>query len=390
MTQQQNAPARLAGRRVSSASANGPVRPVLIADEKTLADLSVFLRYFFVGLADESGMAALVCPPDYDINSVLTPSIEVIRHPAYDAPLLWRQNHRKLVDALVKFRPSILHCLGAGRANLTKTLAEQLDLPYVLTLNSLQSRFRKCPISARQCAAIIAPTETLASHLAKIYTRFGDRIRQINVGTLVEPRCACFSVPSRITGIVVVNRLDKAADFESLFGAIKHLAIDGHELMLLLIGTGPAEQEVRELRRALGLSQIVYIIPDIQPLRSVLADADIFIQPQPARAFNSSLMEAMSTGLAVAGCAGGVDDLLIENQTAALFEPADELSIFACLQRLLEKHEFARQLASEAQSHLRKKYTVSGMVSSILQTYRGAQQWHKTKAALFTSARSGA
>jgi glycosyltransferase involved in cell wall biosynthesis len=365
---------------VSSATANGPVRPVLIADKEILANLSVFLRYLLVGLADKSDTAALVCPPDYDINSMLAPLVKVVRHPAYNAPLLWRQNQRKLIDALVKFRPSILHCLGADRANLTKTLAEQLDLPYVLTLSSLQSRFRRCPVSANRCAAIIAPTETLASHLAKVYSRFGNRIRQINVGTCVEAQCACFSVPSRITSMVVVNRLDKAADFEALFGAIKHLAIDGHELVLLLIGTGPAEQEVRELRRALGLSQIVYIIPDIQPLRSVLVDADIFIQPQPTKAFNSSLMEAMSVGIAVAGCADGVDDLLIENQTATLFEPADELSIFACLQRLLEKHEFARQIASAAQSHLKENYTVSKMVSSILQTYRSAQQWHKVRA----------
>ncbi len=372
MAEQQKAPA-------PSTTSDESVRPVLIVDEEALSNLSVFLRHFFVGLADESGTAALVCPPDYDINSVLAPSVEVIRHPAYNSPLLWRQNKKKLIDTLGKFRPNILHCFGAEKANLTKALAEQLDLPYVLTLSSLQNRFHKCSISASRCAAIIAPTETLASHLVKAYLKFGERIRHINMGTFVDGQCACFSVPSRITSMVVAGRLNEASDFEMLFTAIKHLAIEGHEFIMLLIGTGPAERDVRELRRTLGLSQIVYILPDIQPLRSIFAGADIFVQPQPARTFNSFLMEAMSVGMAVAGCAGGVDDLLIENQTAAFFEPADELSIYACLKRLLEKREFARQIASGAQSHLKENYTVSQMVSSVMETYRNARHWYKTQ-----------
>ncbi len=373
MAEQQKAP-------VSSSTTDESVRPVLIVDQEALGDLSVFLRHFFVGLADESGKAALVCPPDCDVNSLLAPSIEVIRHPAYRTPILWRQSDRKLIEKLGKFKPNILHCLGRGTTNLTTKLAEQLDLPYVQTINSLQSRLQKCSISASRCAAIITPTETLASHLVSVYSKFGQRIRQINMGTFVDGQCACFSVPSRVTSMVVACRLNDASDFELLFTAIKHLAIEGHEFIMLLIGTGPAERNVRELRRTLGLSQVVYILPDIQPLRSIFASADVFVQPQPTKIFSFSLLEAMSVGMVVAGCAGGVDDLLIDNQTAALFEPADELSIYACIKRLLEKREFSRQIASGAQSYLKKDYTVSTMVSSILETYRNSLRWYKTQA----------
>ena len=366
---------------IPTSTSDGAVRPVLIVDEEILNSLSVFLRYFFVGLADESGTAALICPRDYDVDSLLCPSVEIIRHPAYRTPLLWRQSKRKLIDSLLKFRPNILHCLGDGMADFTKELAEQLDLPYVITLSSFQNKLRKSSISGKHCAAIIAPTEFLRAHFEQLYPKFGERIRKINMGTFVDSQCSCFSEPSRMTGMVVVRRLDNADDLGAMFSAIKHLAIDGHEFILMLIGTGPAEKDVRELRKTLGLSQVVYIIPDIQPLRSVFASADIFILPQPERTFSYFLMEAMSAGMAVAGCAGGVDDILIDNQTASLFEPTDELSIYGCLQQLMEQRELARKIAAGAQSHLKENYTVSRMVSSLLETYRSARQWYKTQSA---------
>ncbi|MHC4215295.1 MAG: glycosyltransferase, partial [Planctomycetota bacterium] len=127
----------------------------------------------------------------------------------------------------------------------------------------------------------------------------------------------------------------------------------------------------------LGLSQIVTTVGNIQPLRAVFAGADIFINPQPGNRFNQQLLEAMSVGMAVAACSGGVDDLLIDEQTALLFEPDDELSVYSCLQRLIDKREFARQIAMTAQNHLREHHSVSKMVTSIIHSYRAAQGWYK-------------
>ncbi|GAI01811.1 unnamed protein product, partial [marine sediment metagenome] len=53
----------------------------------------------------------------------------------------------------------------------------------------------------------------------------------------------------------------------------------------------------------------------------------------------------MSVGSAVAGCKGGVDDLIIEEETAVVFDPNDEISIRSSLQRLFDSRELARQIA---------------------------------------------
>ena len=353
------------------------LRPALIVSAETISEYSIFLEHLLVGLADESIPTTLVCPANCALGSVVPPSVQVIRHPAFDLPLFQRQNRRKLVEQLSDFKPTVLHCLCQSEAPLARHLAWQLDLPYLLMVNSLQKRFGRFFISPNRCAKIIVPAESIAANVAKIYPAFTDRIERINIGTFASETSSCFRQPNWLASMVTTHPLNDESDFENLFGAVRHLAIDGYEFMLVITGGGRAEKHVWKLLTALGLSQIVTIVPRMEMLRSVLAAGDIFIQPQPNNAFNPLLLEAMSVGAAVASCKGGVDDLIIEDKTAVVFDPTDELSIYGTLQRLFDRRELAQQIATAAQQYLRENYTVSNMISSTLRAYHDAQSWLK-------------
>jgi glycosyltransferase involved in cell wall biosynthesis len=353
------------------------LRPALIISERTVSVYSMLLKYLLVGLTDESITTALVCRPGCDVDSVVSPAVEVIRHPAFNLPLMRRRNSRILVERLANFKPTVLHCLCESKARLTKQLAQQLDLPYVLTVNSLQKRWGQLHISSRHIASFIVPAKSIASNLAKVYPRFAERIEQINTGTFVEKESGCFREPGRLTCMVTAHPLDNVGDFENLLSAVRHLAIDGYEFMFVLIGGGRAERQLRKSLVAQGLPQIVTIVPRLAAWRSALMAGDIFIRPQPSDTFDPFLLEAMSAGSAVAGCKGGVDDLIIEDKTSVVFEPDDALRIYTTLQQLFNRQELARQLARGAQEYLRENHSVSEMISSIIQTYRNAEQWYK-------------
>jgi len=357
------------------------IRPVLIASKQAAGEHSIFLHHLLVGLADESIPVALVCRPGCDVNSIVSPLVKVIRHPAFNLPLLWRQNRRILVERLGKFRPTVLHCLCRSEAPLAGQLARQLDLPCVLTVNSLQKRLGRLSISSRHLAKIIVPAKSIATDIAEVYPKFSGRVEQINIGTFVEEKSGCFGELGRLASMVTAHPLRNAGDFENLLRAARHLAIDGYEFMLVVTGGGRAERQLRKLSVELELSQIVLIVPRLKPWRSVLSAGDIFIQPVVSSAFNPLLLEAMSVGTAVAACKGGVDDLIIEGKTAVVFDPDDELSIYNCLRQLFDRREFARQLARGAQQYLRENYSVSKMISSTLQIYRDAQQEFKVSRA---------
>jgi len=82
------------------------------------------------------------------------------------------------------------------------------------------------------------------------------------------------------------------------------------------------------------------------------------------------LLTAMSAGSVVAASKGGADDLIIEDKTAFVFDPDDQLSVYNCLKRIFDRPDEARRLAESAQQYLRQNYNVSGMVSAAVSLYR--------------------
>ncbi|MGB2809236.1 MAG: glycosyltransferase family 4 protein [Sedimentisphaerales bacterium] len=370
----------------SEAAAERSLRPALIVSEHTVFEYSISLEHLLVGLADESIPVALVCPPSCDMDSVVSGVVEVVRHPAFNLPLLGHLSTKGLVEQLTRLKPTVLHCLCESKAGLTKHLARQLDLPYVLTVNSLQQRWRNfayqrqihpLSISSNHCAKIIVPAQSIAANVTEVYPMYAERIEQINIGTFIGESSGCFCEASRLPSMVIAHPFNNVDEFENIFGAVRRLAIDGYEFLSVVIGSGRAERQMRRLLAALGLLQTVTIVPRLRPWRSVVGAGDIFIQPAVTTAFNPLLLEAMSVGVAVAACKGGVDDLIIEEQTAVTFDPDDELSIYNSLQRLFGRRELARKIARGAQEYLRKNHTVSNMITSTLRTYREAEQWYR-------------
>ena len=341
----------MSDKQADSAPNNEALRLAIFIDRETAKKYSTCLRRLLVGLTDQGYPSALVCPPRVNADYLTCPSVEVIRHPVFKTRLLFRQNRAVLLSELEKFKPTILHCYSKSKARLTRTIARQLNIPYVITFNSILSKVFKPVVSTHHCGALIASSNKIADNLTEAYSRVADRVEHVNIGTFVEDTCACFSEPRRLASIVLAQRLDDTLDFEPLLNAVRHLAIDGYEFVLAVIGKGPAERNIHRRIRNLGLTQIITIVPGIHPLRSVFAGADIFIHCQSSVECNSLLLEAMGVGMAVAACRDGVDDLLVEDQTAVFFNRQDELSIYNALKKLLGTREFAKRIALGAQTH---------------------------------------
>jgi len=352
-----------------------PFRPVLIIDKPELKDYNMCLQHLFAGMTDESVQAALICPPDAGASSVLCPSVELIYHPLLKIPLFRNQNRRSVLEKLNKFKPTVLHCFSSSKARLTRYLAETLNIPFLLTYDSTGKKLSRIARSPN-CASLLALTRSIAAHLESTYKNFNGNIEQLNTGTFVEDDCACFSADVPVRSMVIAQPLTNANDFKGLLNAVRHLVIDGYEFILAIIGRGSAEREIHRMIKKLGLTQVVTVVPEIEPIRSVFSGADIFIQPHSRPEFNSPLLEAMGVGLAIASCHNGTESLLVEDETTVFFDPYDELSVYACLHNLLDKRQFAQQIARNGQQFLRENYTVSGMIDSLVKYYHQAQDWY--------------
>lgn len=355
------------------------VRPVLVASRRTMGEQLPCLQRLLVGLADESIVTALVCPPGGDDGRLVAAPAEVCTHPLVDLPLMEHFGVERVAVQLEKFKPTVLHCLCESRAGWVRRQARRLDVPYVLSINGLVKRFSRLPISAAGCMRIVVPSETVRSSVVTAHPRFAERIRQINLGTFVAAEPVCFSDPARLSSIVVAHPLDKVLPFEGLFRGIRSLVKEGREFAVVVMGRGRAERRLRGLVADYDLAEVVTIVPPLDPQRSVLAAGDIFVQPEPNVTFSVPLLEAMGLGMAVVACSGGVDDLIVPNQTALVFEPGDGESIEKNLARLLDDHGFARRLGGTAQTYVEGRHSVGDMISATLETYTSAQKLYTSQ-----------
>lgn len=358
----------------------GGIRPVIVVDRESLRHYLTPLRHLLVGLADQSHPAMLICPPDSDAETMLGAPVEQVTYPLLKVPLLSIWSRRFVLDKLRKFKPTVIHCFTRKRMWLTRHLARELGIGFVLTEDTVRVPLLFSFIAGQNCGAIVSFSKSLCERLQGGRGRMAKLVRMVNVGTFVEDQCACFSGPEHVTSLVVAQRLDNSFEFELLLDAVRHLAIDGYEFILAIIGAGPAERVIHKTIKRLGLSQVVTVVPPMQPLRAIFSGADIFVCLEFAPGLNSNLLDAMSVGMAVAGSRANAGALLDDEKTAVLFDALDELSIYSRLQKLLGQRQFARQIAAAGQEHLRQNYTVSKMVNSLVEIYHRVQREHKENA----------
>ena len=357
----------------------GVVRPVIIVDQHSLRHYLTPLRHLIVGLTTQAHSAMLVCPHDSDAEAMIGAPVSQITYPILKVPMLSGWGKASVLDKLRKFKPTVIHCFSARRIGFTRYLARQLDIPYVVTADLFHKPLLHTFVFRRQCESVITFSKNVYERLHARHSRLGKLVRLVNPGTFVEDECACFSKSGHLASLVVSQNLVNPFEFELFLDAVKHLAIDGYEFMVAIIGKGSAEREIHKTIEKLGLSQIVTVVPPMQPLRAIFAGADIFVCLEYTPGLNSRLFDAMSVGMAVASCKENAGDLLVDEKTAVLFDTHDELSIYSSLQKLLGKRELTRKIAKAGQEHLRSHYTVSKMVDSLLEIYLLVQQEHKQK-----------
>jgi glycosyltransferase involved in cell wall biosynthesis len=353
------------------------VRPVFLVDRSVFLSYSAYIRRILVGLAGTAHASALVCPACTDSQAILCPSVERIEHPALRLPIFWSQNRKILIDRLLRLKPTILHTFSPGQVHLARQLSKQLQLPYVVTCHKNSLRRPCFQKSLRHAARLIAPSKPIADHLAEKFPDLQTRIERIHIGSFVEDQCSCFSHGGSVASLIAVHPLNSLKLFVPFLNAVRHLVLDGFEVMVAIMGTGKAEKAIRFHIRKLGLTSIVTVVPPIRPMRSVLSGADIYAHLSDSGTFDDQLLEAMAVGLAVAGSPETTSGLLHDGQTAVFWDPQDELNIYGCLKNMLGQREKSRRLAQNAQTHLRQHNSVSRMVDKLMSTYIEAQQWYK-------------
>ncbi|WP_310483292.1 glycosyltransferase family 4 protein [Chamaesiphon sp. VAR_48_metabat_403] len=170
-----------------------------------------------------------------------------------------------------------------------------------------------------------------------------------NPVTIPAPIDAIESLLSASSAIAI-GRLHPQKGFDLLLEAFARLQAKYPDWQLTILGEGPMQAELEELRSQLKLTDRVHFPGLVTNVREYLAQADLFVMPSRFEGFPMALCEAMACGLPVlaADCLSGPRDIIVDGVDGVLVAPEDVDALTAQLDALMSDPSRRKQLALNA------------------------------------------
>ncbi len=245
------------------------------------------------------------------------------------------------------------------------------------------SRLKRTPLSVlllnvvRRLERVIAVSEEIARELAE-YGFPVEKVVKIPNGVDIQ---RFYPVGDReaakralgLYGKIVsfVGRFDPQKGLNDMLRAWGQIAAAEPNALLLLLGTGPQEQELRQAASRLGIThRVLFVGPQADP-RPYLEASDLFVLPSRAEGMSNVLLEAMATGLpCVATRVGGNSDLIEDQVSGFLVEPGNVQQMADAVSRLLRDPERAQHLGRVARRTVEREFSIERVANRYIALYQ--------------------
>jgi glycosyltransferase involved in cell wall biosynthesis len=129
--------------------------------------------------------------------------------------------------------------------------------------------------------------------------------------------------------LLAVGSLKPAKDYPTLLRAMLRLKESGHKAELLILGTGPLEEELRAQRESMGLSDVVHFGGFVLDPGPFYRAAGLFVLSSAWEGFGNVIVEALAAGTPVVSthCQSGPAEILESGKYGALVPVGDCLAL---------------------------------------------------------------
>lgn len=159
--------------------------------------------------------------------------------------------------------------------------------------------------------------------------------------------------------VICVGRLSPEKGHVGLFTALRGLVARGLPLHLVLVGDGPQRALLEAAAADMGLADRVEFLGamDEPATLAAIADADMLVLPSFMEGLPIVLMEAMALRVPViASRVAGIPELVIDDVTGLLFDPANWAALEKAMARLAAHPELRRRLAQFGYDKVRSAF----------------------------------
>jgi len=171
-----------------------------------------------------------------------------------------------------------------------------------------------------------------------------------------------------------VGRLSEVKNHRTLIAAFAKLSRDMPEALLVIVGTGENEAELRQQVAAAGLNERVVLLGYRSDIPRILNCLDVFLLPSLREGFGLAMLEAMASRLPIiASRVGGIPEIFGEEDFGVMIDPSspDELSAAMKTLASLPKARLAA-MGDLARKRALEHFSAERMIAGYEQVYQDA------------------
>lgn len=142
------------------------------------------------------------------------------------------------------------------------------------------------------------------------------------------------------------------------------------EIRGLIIGDGPLKEKLHRHCEALGMQNIIYFTGLQEEVRPFLSAMDLYMMTSSFEGLPVALLEAMSMELPVVSTrAGGIGELVRNNQDGLTVDTDDWPTLKGIIERLIPDEALRKTLGSSARSRVIHAFSMERMVAELEKIY---------------------
>lgn len=271
----------------------------------------------------------------------------------------------------------LLHAHEAKAVRFAHRCYRKCGSPYILTrrVDNVPGDRQSTRSAHQDAAAVVAISaairKVLLDYEPKLEKQPGIDIVPSVCGMMQADQAAVAQLKQRWSGDFVVGHVGALDNSQKgqyyLIEAARALSVSHPQVRFVLLGAGKDETAFKT--QAKGLGNIVFE-GHVTNVADYLAAFDLFAFPSLHEGLGSTLLDAMSFGLAiVASDVDGIPEIIKHEDNGLLVPPADAAQLQQALVRLIEDDDLCAKLGRNGLQRV-SEYTPEIMARSYLDIYR--------------------
>ena len=182
---------------------------------------------------------------------------------------------------------------------------------------------------------------------------------------------ASLGIPDEAVVIGTVGRLHEVKRQDLLIRAFASVRGQFRSMHLVLVGEGPAREELEALCRTLDVESTVHFVGYQAEPQRFLGMMDFFALTSRTEGMPLAILEAWAAGLpVVASAVGGVCELIAPGHNGLLFPSGNLPALVAALEQLFADRDRATALGRAGQSCVQSRFSVERMAATYEDQYQ--------------------